>query len=1506
MDFFLFFTTDAPHSDTTAACTTSIPNLIAASPPPDAPALKDEEEKRIEENPKNINPTLPTRSTTYEPPFTLWWTLARLRDDPDRAVGILKNWSHNKRHREVNEQTVLEINRLEETTAVKALQELKEPYVFVRGTRGSKLAVSATVVTLDTRAECQAHALIDSGCEGSCIDHKYVRDHNINTQKLARPIPVINADGQPNSEGPITETVTLELRIGDHWERKVFGVTNLGKGQIFLGHDWLKNHNPSVDWNTGLIEFNRCPFHCFPQTNNRGLDLDFEDDHLPEEPLTTFLEDGDRLLICDPTPALNIRAMGTKSTELAMKKHDAEPKKTTEELVPEYLHDFRDVFEKKDFEELPPSRPWDHAIELLPGSEERLSCKNYSLSPTEQVELDKFLEEHLKSGRIRPSNSPMASPFFFVKKKDGALRPVQDYRKLNDMTIKNRYPLPLISELVDALQNAKYFTKLDVRWGYNNVRIKEGDEYKAAFKCNRGLYEPLVMFFGLTNSPSTFQQMMNDIFHVEVAKGQVLIYLDDILIFHNDLETHHRVVREVLNKLRENKLYLKPEKCEFDALEVEYLGMIISQGSVRMDPVKVDGITSWPIPQDKRDVQSFLGFCNFYRRFIRDFAKIAHPLHQLTGNTPFEWTKECLEAFDQLKSHITTAPILSIPNDHDTFRLECDASAYAVGAVLSQHQENQWRPIAFLSKSLTETQRNYEVYDRELLAIMAALQEFRKYLMGAHTFEIYTDHANLQYFKQPQKLNRRQARWFTELQEYHFTLHHIPGKSNSKADILSRRPGFEKGVDDNDNVTLLPKNLFSPIESSINTLLLRSISSHELTPITFLPQILRANKNLDERVAKALKTEEEGWKTLEDGTITYQDRVYIPIDKKLRGDIIRAHHDTPLSGHYGRFKTAECILRDYWWPTLQRDVKSYVDGCETCQRIKPHRVARKTPLHPFDPPARPWDTISIDLIGPLPESQGYNAILTIVDCSTKAVKFEPTHMELTSEGVARILRDRVVRDHGVPRRIISDRDTRFVSKYLRDLCTILGISQNPSTAYHPQTDGQTERMNQTVEQYLRAFINHRQDDWKEWLSTGEFSYNNSVHAATQQTPFFLNSGQHPWKGDDTRQEIRTEAAVDFAKRLKSAREDAQAAMRYANEQTKASHDQHARPAVEYQPGDQVYLEATNLKTNRPSKKLDDKRFGPFKVEHKVGASAYKLVLPDNWPAIHPVFNESYLSPYRNPRFPNQRKPPPPLPIEVEGEREYEVEEIRDSRKHRGRLQYLVHWKGYPREEDSWEPAKNVQHATQVVADFHRQNPSRPKATNAIHWSPKPSLPPLPTINARCSNIRAVRFEVENDETRGDSEREEDIAHPRLYNHETNVHGEEFKRITSSSHTDVILPLSPEQVDDFLEHFEWLNLAPWPNNVRRVWIYEMSPLAAITTVVSLGDRHRNESVHLLPDPLDAKKLRGKYGVPLPRTTCYAPEWLFRDYGGILRLLSNEREKTSSLTEDIVRTRFLKRG
>jgi len=407
----------------------------------------------------------------------------------------------------------------------------------------------------------------------------------------------------------------------------------------------------------------------------------------------------------------------------------------------------------------------------------------------------------------------MAAPVFFIKKKDGSLRLVQDYRALNAVTVKNKYPLPLISELVSQLCRAQYFTKLDVRWGFNNIRIKPGNEWKAAFRTNRGLFEPLVMFFGMTNSPATFQTMMNDMFRTIIAEGIVVVYLDDILIFMKTEEEHEQAVRRFLEILAEHKLFFRLEKCEFHRKQIEYLGLVILENKVAMDPVKVAGVREWPVPENWTDVQAFVGFVNFYRRFIQDFLTIARPLFDLTrSDQAWNWGTKEQEAFECLKMAVTTAPILASPQDSEPFRIKADSSDFASGAVLSQQLpgEDKWHPVAFYSKSLSLVEQNYEIHDKEMLAIICALEEWRHFLEGArHPVEIWMDHKNLEYFMTAKKLNRRQARWSLYLACFDFKLIHHPGRSMGKPDALSRRLDHGKGTSDNEDVVLLRPELIA-------------------------------------------------------------------------------------------------------------------------------------------------------------------------------------------------------------------------------------------------------------------------------------------------------------------------------------------------------------------------------------------------------------------------------------------------------------------------------------------------------------------------------------------------------------------------------------------------------------------------------------------------------------------------------------------------------------------------
>jgi hypothetical protein len=1172
-------------------------------------------------------------------------------------------------------------------------------------------------------------ALLDSGATGLFIDSEFVQAKNMSTNRLPRAIPVYNIDGSLNHHGSVKETVDLIVRYQDHTERATFYVTALGGTPVILGHPWLQRHNPQINWKTGEVTMTGCPSTCRirhiqsqRKRRERTKQTKVEDYQEPEEgrkeELPT-LEKGDRVMQVI-FPKLQIRTFQTISQRLAEAANQHRIIQSFKEVVPRHYHRFEHVFLKESFDELPEHKKWDHVIELVPGEKE-FSTKLYPMSPTEQAELDKFLNENLQSGRIRPSKSPMASPVFFIKKKDGSLRFVQDYRKLNSMTIKNRYPLPLLPDMMSRISGAKYFTKLDVRWGYNNIRIREGDEWKAAFRTNRGLFEPLVMFFGLCNSPATFQTMMNDIFRILIEEGVVVVYMDDILIFTKTLEQHRTVVSRVLQILKENKLYLKPDKCIFEVQKIEFLGLILSEDQVEMDPVKIEGVRGWPVPRRVKELQSFLGFINFYRRFIEDFSKIARPLHDLTRkDTKWKWEDKQQEAFERLKEKVTSAPILVQPDVQRPFKLETDASDYATGAVLSQLCEDEkWRPIGFLSKSLNDAERNYQVHDKELLSVIRALEEWRHLLEGAtHPVDIYNDHRNLTYFMKAQNLNRRQARWSLYLSRFNFVMCHRAGKSSGKPDALSRRIDHQQDTPDNVGQTLLTPELFA----------LRATGGVILeTQATDFVERIKNGKDRDEAVVKAFKelnapsgtVQGIEWKE-ENGLVTFNGKLYVPKDPQLRHDILKAHHDSPLVGHPGRWKTLELVTRNYWWPGVSRYVSKYVKGCDLCNRMKIFPTAPPGKLTPNAIPDRCWQVVTVDLITSLPLSHGFDAIWVATDRFSKRIHVAPTTNEVDSVGVARLFRDHVWRNHGVPEQIISDRGSMFISKFTRELNRMLGGRVTPSTAYRPETDGQTERVNMELEQYLRMFTNYRQDDWAEWLPLAEFTYNNRIHSATRRTPFEIDTGQHPRIGTEPHRTTQIEAAEQFVDRIEKIREEAQSALKQAAEDMARFHNRHRGKQMSLKVGDKVWLESRNIKTKRPTKKLDDKWFGPFPITQVISENAYKLKLTRAFAGIHPVFHVTLLR--KAPLDEIEERPraehPPPV-IDAEGKIAYEVEGVLDSRLRRGKLEYLMKFVGYGPEWNEWIPEEEAQGSRDLIAQFHRKNPSAPRRISATSFESLP-------------------------------------------------------------------------------------------------------------------------------------------------------------------------------------------
>ena len=535
-------------------------------------------------------------------------------------------------------------------------------------------------------------------------------------------------------------------------------------------------------------------------------------------------------------------------------------------------------------------------------------------------------------------------------------------------------------------------------------------------------------------------------------------------------------------------------------------------------------------------------------------------------------------------------------------------------------------------------------------------------------------------------------------------MHHRAGRSSGKPDALSRRADHQRTEADNQGQTLLSPSLFVRATGGV---VLRTEDAD------ILRRIRNGTAKMKESEVQKLKRgsgRSDKWEEGEE-IIMINGKIYVPQDSQLRHDIVHAHHDSPVAGHPGRWKTHELVTRSYWWPGISRYISQYVKGCDTCNRTKVYPVAPAGRLEPNAIPERRWQVVTTDLISGLPESHGFDSIWIAVDRLTKRIRVAPTTAEVDSVGIARLFRDHVWRNHGLPDQIISDRGPQFVSAFTRELNRLLGIQTSLSTAFHPQTDGQTERVNQEIEQYLRIFINQRQDDWAEWLPLAEFAYNNRVHASTRHTPFELDSGQHPRMGVEPRLTSRVEATDEFTTRIHKATEEAKAALRQAAEDMARFHDAHRGRQAILKVGDKVWLDSRNIKTTRPTKKLDDRWFGPFPIKKVISRNAYELKLTPAFKKIHPVFHITLLRKFEADEIrerPKATNPPPK--IDEEGEEHYEVEALLDWRNQGGQLQYLVQWKGYGPEHHEWKNKSALDNCKRLIAKFHREHPNYPPRT----------------------------------------------------------------------------------------------------------------------------------------------------------------------------------------------------
>lgn len=608
----------------------------------------------------------------------------------------------------------------------------------------------------DNNKFIQTHALIDTGCSGfAFIDETFANHHNFPFYPLNSPRTLQVIDGRTISSGIVTHVCLLPLKIDSHHERATFFVTKLGNYPLVLGIPWLQLHDPSLRFKDNTILFNSdlCTTTCNASTIPtliKGI-IPPQQPQLMSSAALKRLARKNKLQIY-ATTLENIKNINMSSDKL--------PKEDWKKLIPSQYHKYSDMMDEKLANSMPPSRPYDHKIPLKCGKEPPFGPL-YGMSREELIVLKTYIKENLDKGFIQASSSPAGAPVLFVKKNDGTLRLCVDYRGLNELTIKNRYPLPLIKETLDRLSKAKWFTKLDLRQGYNQIRMAKGEEWKTAFRTRYGHFEYKVMPFGLTNAPATFQHFINDCLR-DYLDVFCTAFLDDILIYSDTLEEHQSHVAKVLEALRQNGVLLKPEKCQFHTRSTSYLGLIVESGGIKMDPKKVEAVKNWSIPKNLKDVQAFLGFANFYRRFIRGFSELALPLTKLTRkDTPFLWSTQAEAAFRNLRNAFITAPILAHFDPEKEITVETDASDYVAAGILSQYDnDHNLRPVAYFSTKHSPAECNYEIYDKELLAIIRAFEEWRPELEGAaHPITVISDHKNLEFFMSSKQLNRRQARW---------------------------------------------------------------------------------------------------------------------------------------------------------------------------------------------------------------------------------------------------------------------------------------------------------------------------------------------------------------------------------------------------------------------------------------------------------------------------------------------------------------------------------------------------------------------------------------------------------------------------------------------------------------------------------------------------------------------------------------------------------------------------
>ncbi|KAA0051719.1 pol protein [Cucumis melo var. makuwa] len=1055
-----------------------------------------------------------------------------------------------------------------------------------------------------------AFVLFDSVSSHSFISSVFVQHVGLEVEPLGSVLSVSTPSGEVLLSKEKIKACRVE--IANHMLDVTLLVLDMQDFDVILGMDWLSANHANIDCFGKEVVFNPPSGASF---KFRGADMVCIPKVISAMKASKLLSQG--------TWGILASVVDIREPEVSL----------SSELV---VREYPDVFPDK-LPGLPPLREVDFAIELEPGTAP-ISRAPYRMAPAELKELKVQLQELLDKGFIRPSVSPWGAPVLFVKKKDGSMRLCIDYRELNKVTVKNCYPLPRIDDLFDQLQGATVFSKIDLRSGYHQLRFRDSDIPKTAFRLRYGHYEFIVMSFGLTNAPAVFMDLMNRVFK-DFLDSFVIVFIDDILIYSKTEAEHEEHLHQVLETLRANKLYAKFSKCEFWLRKVTFLGHVVSSEGVSVDPAKIEAVTNWPRPSTVSEIRSFLGLAGYYRRFVEDFSRIASPLTQLTREgTPFVWSPTCESSFQKLKQKLVTAPVLTVPDGSGSFVIYSDASKKGLGCVLMQ----QGKVVAYASRQLKSHEQNYPTHDLELAAVVFALKIWRHYLYD-EKIQIFTDHKSLKYFFTQKELNMRQRRWLELVKDYDCEILYHPGKENVVADALNRKVAH--------SAALITKQtpLLRDFERAGIVISAGEVTSQlaQLSVQPTLRQKIIVDQLNDPYLVEKRRMVETGqggdFSISSDDGLMFEGRLCVPEDSAVKTELLTEAHSSPFTMHPGSTKMYQDLRSVYWWRNMKREVVDFVNRCLVCQQVKAPRQRPAGLLQPLSVPG--WKL-------------------------TKSAHFVPGKSTYTDSKWGQLYMTEIVRLHGVPVSIISDRDARFTSKFWKGLQLALGTRLDFSTAFHPQTDGQTERLNQVLEDMLRACVLEFSGSWDSHLHLMEFAYNNSYQATIGMEPFGALYGKccrSPvcW-GEVGEQRM---LGPELVQTTNAAIQKIRARILTAHSRQKSYADVR-RKNLEFEAGDMVFLKIAPMKgVMRFVKKgkLSPRFVGPFEILERICPVAYRLALPPSFSAVHDVSeNLSY-----------EEQPVEVLAREVKKLRSREISLVK------------VLWQNHGVEEATWEREENM-------------------------------------------------------------------------------------------------------------------------------------------------------------------------------------------------------------------------